>query len=82
MPLEKQIVIDKIEVLETGQIQVREATRIFEDGKVLSQAFRRYVLEPGANTVGEVTKVQAIASVVWTAGVLKDWADFKKAQSL
>ena len=37
--LTKQSVVDKIEVLELGQIQVRTADRVLEDGVVLSQAF-------------------------------------------
>jgi len=36
--LEKKVVIDSIEVLESGHIQVRQATRIMEDGKELSKS--------------------------------------------
>ena len=46
MALSKVTVVDKIEVLEKGQVQVRTATRILEDGAVLSSSFHRHVVEP------------------------------------
>ena len=46
MALTKEIVVDKIEVLEMGQMQVRTATRVLEDGVALSSSFHRHVLVP------------------------------------
>ena len=46
MALTKETVVDKIEVLEMGQVQVRTATRVKEDGAVLSSSFHRHVVEP------------------------------------
>jgi len=46
MALSKVIVVDKIEVLEKGAVQVRTATRIMEDGVELSSAFSRHVVSP------------------------------------
>jgi hypothetical protein len=46
MALTKETVVDKIEVLEMGQVQVRTATRVLEDGVALSSAFSRHVLAP------------------------------------
>ena len=40
MALEKQIAIDKIEVLENGVLQVRQITRIVEDGVQLSESYQ------------------------------------------
>ena len=70
MVLTKQAVADKIEVLESGQIQVRTANRILEDGAVLSQAFHRHVLAPGDDLSGQDAKVVAIANATWTADVV------------
>ena len=53
MALTKETVVDKIEVLEMGQVQVRTATRVLEDGTQLSQSFHRHVLAPSVKT-GEV----------------------------
>ena len=46
MALSKVTVVDKIEVLEKGQVQVRTATRVMEDGVELSSSFHRHVVEP------------------------------------
>ena len=70
MALTKETVIDKIEVLEMGQIQVRTANRVLEDGQVLSQAFHRHVLAPEDDLSGQDAKVQAIANATWTADVV------------
>jgi len=63
--LTKETVVDKIEVLESGAIQVREAIRVLEDGVVLSQSYHRHVLQPGDDLSGEDQKVQDIATVAW-----------------
>lgn len=67
MPLEKQTVIDKIEVLENNSIQVRTATRILEDGSVLSESLHRHVVEQGGDLSGEDPRVVAIANAVWAS---------------
>jgi hypothetical protein len=79
MALTKEIVVDKIEVLEMGEIQVRTATRIKEDGKQLSSSFHRNVLEPSTKNEsdawvdtdisGEDARVQAVANATWTDSV-------------
>ena len=46
MALSKVTVVDKIEVLEKGQVQVRTATRVLEDGVELSSSFHRHVIDP------------------------------------
>ena len=70
MALNKTEVVDKIEVLEMGQVQVRTATRIDEDGTVLSSSFHRHVLTPDADLTGQDPKVVAIANAVWTPEVI------------
>ena len=65
MALSKETVVDKIEVLENGTIQVRAATRVLEDGEVLSSSYHRHVLQPGDDLSGEGPKVVAIANAAW-----------------
>jgi len=65
MALIKEVVIDKIEVLESGSIQVRQATRVLEDGEVLSTSYHRHVLEKNADLTNEDPKVVAIATAAW-----------------
>ena len=78
--LTKQTVVDKIEVLENGTLQVRSATRVLEDGEVLSSSFHRHVLTPGADTSNEDAKVVAIANATWTADVVTAYNDMIAAQ--
>lgn len=70
MALEKQIAIDKIEIIENGTVQVRQITRIVEDGTELSSSFHRWTLAPGADLTGQDAKVTAIANAVWTPEVI------------
>jgi hypothetical protein len=65
MSLTKEVVIDKIEVLESGAIQVRQATRVLEDDVVLSTSYHRHVLEKDADLTNEDPKVAAIATAAW-----------------
>ena len=66
MSLVKEVVIDKIEVLESGSIQVRQATRVLEDDVVLSTSYHRHVLEKNADLTNEDPKVAAVATAAWT----------------
>jgi len=70
MALEKQTIVDKIEVTENGTVQVRTATRIIEDGVQLSQSYHRHVVVPGADYSGEDARVQAICAATHTAEVI------------
>jgi len=78
MAITKETVVDKIEVLEMGQVQVRTATVIKEDDAELSRSFHRHVLAPRTKSgdtwgdtdiSGEDAKVQAIANATWTDDV-------------
>lgn len=65
MALTKETIVDKIEVLESGAVQVRSAIRVLEDGNVLSQSYHRHVLQPGDDLTNEDPKVVAIAKAAW-----------------
>jgi hypothetical protein len=68
--LEKIEVIDLIEVIENGSIQVRTKTAIKEDGVEISSKFHRHVVAPGDDYSAQDAKVQAIASAVHTPEVI------------
>ena len=68
MSLTKEVSADKIEVV-TGQdedgnattsVQVRTATRVLEDGAVISQSYHRHVIQSGDDYSSEPANVQAI----------------------
>jgi len=70
MALTKETIVDKIEVLENGIVQVRTATRVLEDGVVLSSSYHRHVCAPDhVHTGNEDPKVTAICSVIHTPAV-------------
>jgi hypothetical protein len=68
--LEKIEVVDLIEVVENGSIQVRTKTAIKENGVEISSKFHRHVVVPGADYSAEDAKVQAIAASIHTAEVI------------
>lgn len=70
MALTKEAVIDQITVTENGTIFYREATRIMEDGKQLSQTYHRTSLTPGQDLSTAPANVVAICNVVWTPEVV------------
>ena len=80
--LEKQIAIDKIEVLEDNTVQVRQVTRIIEDGTELSASYHRWALNPGDDITGQDSKVVAIANAVWTPEVIAAYKAQQEANQL
>jgi hypothetical protein len=74
MALTKDIVVDQITVLEDGQVQIRTATRIMEDGLKLTETYHRKVIAPGDPTLGEDVRVVSVCGTVWTAAVIAAYA--------
>jgi cell division FtsZ-interacting protein ZapD len=70
MALSEVKVIDKIEVIENGTVQVREATRILKDGEQIAQTYHRWSFVPGSDVSSMPANVQAIANVAWTPEVI------------
>lgn len=68
--IEKKITPDLIEILENGCIQIREATKIIDDGVQISEAFHRHVVCPGDDYSQEDTKIQVICAAVHTLEVI------------
>ncbi len=58
-------------ITELGHIQVRQITRIMEDGKELSNSYHRLVVNPGDDTTGEVEISIAPAKLLHTKEVIK-----------
>ena len=70
MSLTKETTADKIEVVateDTTVVQVRTATRIVEDGAVISQSYHRHVINSGDDWSSEPSNVQAICNAVFGA---------------
>ena len=67
MALTEDEIVDSIDVLPDGQIQVRKATRILRDGVEISKAYHRHVVSPGQDLSLEDPRVAEIGAVVHTA---------------
>lgn len=69
MSLTKEVTADKIEVVATDNgsvVQVRTATRVLEDGAVISQSYHRHVIQSGDDYSSEPSNVQAVCSAVFS----------------
>tara|TARA_R100001198_G_C5107285_1_gene136567 strand:- start:102 stop:311 length:210 start_codon:yes stop_codon:yes gene_type:complete len=69
MSLTKEVSADKVEVVTvdgTTSVQVRTATRIVEDGAVISQSYHRHVINSGDDWSSEPSNVQAICNAVFS----------------
>lgn len=82
MALEKVAVVDRIEVLENGSVQVRTKTAIFEDGAQISGTFHRHVVAPGNDYSAEDARVQAICAATHTPEVIEAFKAATAAQGV
>lgn len=70
MAITKELIVDRIEVIENGCVQVRTKTSIKEDGKEISSTFHRHVIAPGDDYSAEADRVKAICAATHTAAVI------------
>ena len=82
MAITKEVVVDQITVLEDGQMQVRQCTRIMEDGVELSKSYHRHVVAPTDDLDKEDKKVKDIAAAVHTDEVKSDYKEKYDLQML
>ena len=70
MALTKTRVVDRIEILRNGVVQVRESVEVEEGGELLGQKFIRSVYTPNM-PLSEIPipKVRALCNFVWTDAV-------------
>ena len=89
MAITKETVVDKIEVLEMGQVQIRTATKIVEDGTELNRSFHRHTVMPSikngetwedTDISSEDARVQAICTATWTDAVKTAYQEMVDAQ--
>jgi hypothetical protein len=82
MTLTEKIEIDRIEVVENGTIQVRQATIITEDGNQISRTFHRWCIAPGEDYSTQEQQVQDICKVTHTAEVIAAYQAQQEANRL
>lgn len=82
MALEKVVIVDRIEVVQNGSVQVRTKTAIMEDGKQISGNFHRHVVAPGDDYSTEDARVQAICAATHTLEVIAAYNAATAAQGV
>jgi hypothetical protein len=75
MALSEVKVIDKVEVVENGSLQVREATKIMKDGEEIAKTYHRWSFAPGSDVSEMPANVQAIAAAAWTPEVISAYEE-------
>lgn len=78
MPLQQNTLIDKIELIETGVIQVRQRSDIFDTANpsnIIAFTYDRWALYPGEDLSKQDPKVIAIAKAVWTDDVVQAYSN-------
>jgi len=74
MALEKVVEVDQIEVKGEYSIQVRQATKIMDNGvQVGGVSYHRHVVHPDHNWSGEDAKVKKIADSLFDADCKEAW---------
>ena len=79
MSLTKEQVIDKIEIVDNGVVQIRQATKIMEDGNELSKSYHRWSIAPGQDYSNQPENVKAICAVAHTPAVIAAYEAAKAA---
>ena len=68
MALEKVVEVDQIEVVGEYSIQVRQATKVMDDGKQIGGvSYHRHVVHPNSDWSGEDAKVKKVADALFDA---------------
>ncbi len=81
MALTEKIEIDRVEVVNDWNIQVRQATIIERDGEFVSRTFHRWVLTPDSDISDQEQKVKDICNAAWTPEVKAAYEAFKDEQA-
>jgi len=74
MALEKVVEVDQIEVKGEYSIQVRQATKVLDDGKQIGGvSYHRHVVHPNSPLDNEDAKVAKIAEALFDADCKEAW---------
>ena len=79
---EKQIIVDRIEVLADQTVAVRYVVTVTEDGQPFAEQVKGNYFKPGDDYSAEDAKVQAICSTVHTPEVIATYQAAQEAARL
>lgn len=81
MSLTEIKVIDRIEVVGLGHLQVREATTIMRGEEQVAKTYHRWSFAPGDDVSAMTANVQAVAQAAWTPEVIAAYQAHMAAQA-
>lgn len=70
MAFSKQTIFDAITIRSTGHLEIRMAVIVMEDTEEVARKFQRRIITPGDNISSEPAKIQQIANLIWTPGMI------------
>lgn len=79
--IEKQESYSRIELLETGHVQLRLTTKITEDGNVLSEGHHRSVVTPLDDISHLPADLQSTITAFWANGHKAEWEAKAQAET-
>ena len=96
MAIEKEVIIEKIEVVYNWNIQVAADTVIKEDGKEIGRSRKRHVIAPFSSSKdsdgkwthtdtdisAEDDTVKAVCNAVWSDTIKANYKTWKEAQEV
>ncbi|BAQ88147.1 hypothetical protein [uncultured Mediterranean phage uvMED] len=96
MAITKELLVEKIEVVGTWNVQVATDTVIKEDNTEIGRSRHRHVLQPYTSSKdsddkwthtdtdisAEATEVQAVANAVWTDTVKANYKTYVESQEV
>lgn len=77
--LEENSIIDRIEVVQSGILQIRQRNQVLKDGQEIAATFHRSTLCPGDDLTGQDPRVVAVANAVWTEEVVAAYDAHRQA---
>ena len=96
MAITKEVIVEKIEVVGSWNIQIAQDTVITEGNTEIGRSRHRHVLQPFTSSKdsddkwthtdtdisAEATEVQAVANAVWTDTVKANYKSFVESQEV
>jgi hypothetical protein len=73
--LNKVVSIDQIEIVENGICQIRQATKVIDNGVEIAKTYHRWSVEPGGDLSQYDKRTQTICKSAWTSEVIKKYKE-------
>jgi len=80
MALSEKVIFGKIEILEDGQIQLREDIIVMRDNIEITRMFHRRVIEPDENHNETDSRLVSVINAIWTPEIITKYKRDKEGR--